>query len=153
MGKVITIQTASHQYVADIKNAILDVEGVPLGQQRLVFDRKQLKDSQRVYEVGIEPNATVHMVLRLRGGGCPTYYMDDSLLDPTFDYDFSFKEDDGTPFYRGGKRYYRPYGWKRYALNVTTTIRGSDERATAQIRVPANGPFRTTEQPLRQAVA
>ena len=88
MGKVITIQTASHQYVADIKDAILDVEGVPLGQQRLVFDRKQLEDSQRVYEVGIEPYATVHMVLRLRGGGCPTYYIDDSLLDPTFDYDF-----------------------------------------------------------------
>ena len=114
----ITIQTASHQYVVDIKEAILDVEGVPLDQQRLIFDGKQLKDSQRVYEVGIEPNATVHMVLRLRGGGCPTYYIDDCLLDPTFDYNFSSGRDDGTPFYRGGKRYYRPYGWKRYALKV-----------------------------------
>ena len=33
LGKVITIQTESHQYVADIKDAILDVEGVPLCQQ------------------------------------------------------------------------------------------------------------------------
>ena len=117
-GKAITIQTASHQYVVDIKEAILDVEGVPLDQQRLIFDGKQLKDSQRVYEMGIEANATVHMVLRLRGGGCPTYYIDDCLLDPTFDYDSSSKRDDGTPLYRGGKRYYRPYGWKRYALKV-----------------------------------
>ena len=114
-GKAITIQTANHQYVVDIKEAILDVERVPLDQQRLIFDGKQLKDSQRIYEVGIEPNATVHMVLRLRGGGCPTYYIDDCLLDPTFDYDFSSKKDEGTPFYRGGRRY---YGWNRYALKV-----------------------------------
>ena len=117
-GKVITIQTASHQYVVDIRKAILDVEGVPPEQQRLIFDGKQLEDSQRVYEVGIEPYATIYMVIRIYGGGYPTYYIDDSLLDPKFDYDFSSKEDYGTLFYRGGKRYYRPYGWKRYALGV-----------------------------------
>ena len=61
---------------------------------------------------------TLHLVLRLRGGGAPTYYIDDSLLDPAFDYDFTGKRDDGTVFYRGGERYYRPYGWKRCALKV-----------------------------------
>ena len=43
MGKVITIQTASHQYVVDIKEAILDVEGVPPEQQRLIFDENSWK--------------------------------------------------------------------------------------------------------------
>ena len=86
--------------------------------QRLIYRGKQLDDMQQVYEVGLEPYATIYMVMKIRGGGCPTYYIDDSLLDPTFDYDYSSKEDDGTPFYRGGKRYYRPYGWKRYALKV-----------------------------------
>ena len=40
------------------------------------------------------------------------------VLDPAFDYDFTGKKDDGTVFYRGGTCYYRPYGWKRYALKV-----------------------------------
>ena len=44
--------------------------------------------------------------------------LSDSLLDPGYDYDFSSETDDGTEYYRGGKRYYRPYGWKRIALKV-----------------------------------
>ena len=48
----------------------------------------------------------------------PTLYINDSLLDPPFDYDFTKTTDDGTEFYRGGHRYYRPYGWERYAIKV-----------------------------------
>ena len=48
----------------------------------------------------------------------PTYYVDDSLLDPAYDYDFTGWRHDGTKFYRGGYEYHRPYGWKRYALKV-----------------------------------
>ena len=44
--------------------------------------------------------------------------MDDKFLDPGFDYDFSNEKDDNTKFMRGGHRYYRPYGWKRFALKV-----------------------------------
>ena len=44
--------------------------------------------------------------------------MESSTLDPGFDYDFSNKTDDSTEFMRGGRRYYRPYGWKRFALKV-----------------------------------
>ena len=47
------------------------------------------------------------------------YYIDDrSLLDVKYDYDFTNVRDDGTEYYRGGKRYYPPYGWKRFGLNV-----------------------------------
>ena len=63
-------------------------------------------------------NIPQFMLPLLRGGCCPTFYIDDSLLDPAFDYDFTVKKDDGAVFYRGDKCYYRPYGWKRYALKV-----------------------------------
>ena len=41
------------------------------------------------------------------------------LLSPDYDYDFTDKTDDGTRFERGGYTYSRPYGWQRYALNVS----------------------------------
>ena len=47
------------------------------------------------------------------------YYIDDrSLLDEKYDYDFTNVWDDGTEYYRGGKPYYPPYGWKRFGFNV-----------------------------------
>ena len=57
-------------------------------------------------------------MLKLQGGGIPTFYIDDSLMDSKFDYDFTGKVDDGTKYYRGGHEYQRPYGWKRYAIKV-----------------------------------
>ncbi|CAG0891794.1 unnamed protein product [Darwinula stevensoni] len=43
--------------------------------------------------------------------------LDKSFRDPEWDYDFTnFR--DTTAFYRGGQRYYRPCGWKRYAIKV-----------------------------------
>ena len=97
-GKSITLSTANNQLVIDLKEAILEAEGVQPRVQRLIYRGKQLDDMQQVYELGLEPYATIYMVMKIPGGGCPTYYIDDSQLDPTFDYDFSSKEDDGTPF-------------------------------------------------------
>ena len=45
--------------------------------------------------------------------------LDPELLSPNFDYDFTNETDDGTRYERGGRTYSRPYGWKRYALNVS----------------------------------
>ena len=60
--------------------------------------------------------STIHLVLRMRGGGCFT--MDEDILDEKYNYDFSDLEDDGTRYIRGGRKYIRPYGWNRVALNV-----------------------------------
>ena len=46
------------------------------------------------------------------------YINDQALLDEKFDYDFTSVRDDGKKYHRGGKRYYRPYGWERFGLNV-----------------------------------
>ena len=45
--------------------------------------------------------------------------LDPDLLSPKYDYDFTHVTDDGKTYERGGHTYARPYGWKRYALNVS----------------------------------
>ena len=52
-----------------------------------------------------------------RGGG-EEFYIDDDLLDPSYDYDFRGVNDGNQKFYRGGLEYKRPCGWNRYALKV-----------------------------------
>ena len=49
-----------------------------------------------------------------------------SLLAPDYDYDFS-QIVDTKSFYRGGRQYYRPCGWRRFAIDVSGQFdEGSD---------------------------
>jgi len=69
IGKTITIGgLCVTDEVASLMQKIEDKEGVPVGQQRLIYEGKQLEMGRTLMEYNIQKQATVHMVLRLRGG-------------------------------------------------------------------------------------
>ena len=67
-GKTMTVNVNDEDTIESIKQKILDKEGIPIEQQRLVFNGKQLEDDQTVGGYNLENNSNIHLVLRLKGG-------------------------------------------------------------------------------------
>ena len=67
-GKTISVEVEPDESVESLKAKIQEKEGVPIDQQRIIFDGKQLDSLKSLSDYDIDDDSTLHLVLRLRGG-------------------------------------------------------------------------------------
>ena len=68
-GKTIVIWTHAADTIDNIKVKIQEKTGIPPDAQRLIFGRWQLEDNRTLGDYNIHEACTLHLLLRLRGGG------------------------------------------------------------------------------------
>jgi len=93
-GRDINVPVDLSDTVEALKDTINDQEGIPIDQQRLIFEGNQIEDERTLQYYRIQNESTLHLVLRLRGGGTSIEF---NKLSSVVEQDFS----DSAPDWRG----------------------------------------------------
>ena len=117
-GTSIVVPVTKDHTIGQVKAAVEMKEGISAARQRLVFNSNILNDDDTILGKGIPPYGTCFLIILGGHDATSKFVLDPSDLAPGYDYDFTNEVDDGRTYKRGDYVYHRPYGWKRFALNV-----------------------------------
>merc|ERR1712093_973491 len=67
-GKTIRLRADGAEHIEGVKFMIHALEGIPVGQQRLIFTGKELEDGRTLDRYNIKDGSTLHLVLRVLPG-------------------------------------------------------------------------------------
>ena len=73
VGSTVVLRVETSDTVMHIKELLLERQGVPVEQQRLIYGGKQLDDDRILEDYNIQQESTIHLALRLLGGKANEY--------------------------------------------------------------------------------
>lgn len=114
----IVIDVYENDFVENLKHKIKDKEGIPVRNQRLMFNNEQLEDGCTLSSYNITKECTINLVIRLLGGGGCYSFLPEKIFDPKYDFVYPGIGQDSRAFSRGNRSFTRPYGWYKKALKV-----------------------------------
>mmetsp|Transcript_13933 Transcript_13933/g.39107 ORF Transcript_13933/g.39107 Transcript_13933/m.39107 type:complete len:269 (+) Transcript_13933:111-917(+) len=89
-GKTVSIEVEEGESIEEVKAKIAEKEGIPPEQQRLIFGGQQLQDAKTLDDYDVGDDATLHLVLRLRGGKSSKSIINQAFGKGSFEVDQSF---------------------------------------------------------------